>query len=467
MATLTKTAITSILLGDSVEPSIANTPHDDLETNIDNLIAYLKSSTVGSFEYDSVASSGLTFEFDSGTFNNKNASTLISAGNRSLGATTTNYVEINTSTSLVTHNTSAFTTANIPLWEVTTDVSSITGVTDRRTSFGIYNTLGIVDTATGSVLSLTNALSTFSNAVTLGSTSTISGIMTHNARPAFNGGGASSPFTVNSSVVVTNLNADLLDNQHGSYYATAAHIHTTYDRASSVLSGASVFSNIVVTDGITTAISTRALTIANLGITATTTEVNYTTDVTSNIQAQLNLKAAIASPIFTGNPRAPTPITTDNDTSIATTAFVKTGLNSLTGTNVQDVVAGATKITYNAKTYTGSQSYSNTLQFSYLAPTDGEYRFEFGQKWDFASGGGEQMIVYIYRNGVNVASVTKTAATSSLTIQTLNVSGWTASDEIQIRVSSSGGSGNTWNLSDFYIRVNNPFLFPAMTYNRL
>src|SRR6516164_977239 len=33
--------------------------------------------------------------------------------------------------------------------------------------------------------------------------------------------------------------------------------------------------------------------------------------------------APIASPVFTGDPRAPTPATADNDTSIATTAFVK------------------------------------------------------------------------------------------------------------------------------------------------
>lgn len=40
-------------------------------------------------------------------------------------------------------------------------------------------------------------------------------------------------------------------------------------------------------------------------------------------QAALNLKAPLASPTFTGDPKAPTPATADNDTSIATTAFVK------------------------------------------------------------------------------------------------------------------------------------------------
>jgi hypothetical protein len=40
-------------------------------------------------------------------------------------------------------------------------------------------------------------------------------------------------------------------------------------------------------------------------------------------QAALDLKAPLASPVFTGDPQAPTPAAADNDTSIATTAFVK------------------------------------------------------------------------------------------------------------------------------------------------
>jgi len=40
-------------------------------------------------------------------------------------------------------------------------------------------------------------------------------------------------------------------------------------------------------------------------------------------QTQLALKAPLASPVFTGNPTAPTPATSDNDTTIATTAFVQ------------------------------------------------------------------------------------------------------------------------------------------------
>lgn len=40
-------------------------------------------------------------------------------------------------------------------------------------------------------------------------------------------------------------------------------------------------------------------------------------------QPDIQVLAPLASPVFTGDPKAPTPATADNDTSIATTAFVK------------------------------------------------------------------------------------------------------------------------------------------------
>lgn len=57
------------------------------------------------------------------------------------------------------------------------------------------------------------------------------------------------------------------------------------------------------------------------------------------------LKADLASPTFTGDPKAPTPSTGDNDTSIATTAFVKaqgylTGSHTHPHTDITDFDAG-------------------------------------------------------------------------------------------------------------------------------
>lgn len=49
-------------------------------------------------------------------------------------------------------------------------------------------------------------------------------------------------------------------------------------------------------------------------------------DTLSEIATELGLKATLASPTFTGDPKAPTPAPGDNDTSLATTAFVAAAL---------------------------------------------------------------------------------------------------------------------------------------------
>jgi hypothetical protein len=49
----------------------------------------------------------------------------------------------------------------------------------------------------------------------------------------------------------------------------------------------------------------------------------------NNIQTAVATKADLASPAFTGSPTAPTPTTGDNDTSVATTAFVQTALSAI------------------------------------------------------------------------------------------------------------------------------------------
>lgn len=57
------------------------------------------------------------------------------------------------------------------------------------------------------------------------------------------------------------------------------------------------------------------------GATLTTTELNYVDGVTSSIQTQLDSKAPLSSPALTGTPTAPTALTADNSTRIATTAY--------------------------------------------------------------------------------------------------------------------------------------------------
>ncbi len=82
-------------------------------------------------------------------------------------------------------------------------------------------------------------------------------------------------------------------------------------------------------------------------------------DIQTELDAiDLSLYATLASPVFTGNPTAPTPSANDNDTSIATTAYVQTELAdysplaspTFTGTPAAPSAAGTTDTTQIATT---------------------------------------------------------------------------------------------------------------------
>lgn len=64
-------------------------------------------------------------------------------------------------------------------------------------------------------------------------------------------------------------------------------------------------------------------------VTATHTQLNYVTGVTSAIQTQLDAKAPLASPALTGTPTVPTAATATTTTQAASTAFVHNVLDSL------------------------------------------------------------------------------------------------------------------------------------------
>jgi len=100
-----------------------------------------------------------------------------------------------------------------------------------------------------------------------------------------------------------------------------------------------------VSIGNTTDLGTGTLNVASNVTTIAATTANHVI-----IKSQHDLKADLASPTFTGNPTAPTPTAGDNDTSIATTAFVTgaittdkpykvyTALISQTGTSAPTVI---------------------------------------------------------------------------------------------------------------------------------
>lgn len=68
------------------------------------------------------------------------------------------------------------------------------------------------------------------------------------------------------------------------------------------------------------------LTGLSLAVSTAVTAADTVLSALGKLQAQLGLKAPLDSPAFTGNPTAPTPAATDNDTSIATTAFVRAAM---------------------------------------------------------------------------------------------------------------------------------------------
>lgn len=91
------------------------------------------------------------------------------------------------------------------------------------------------------------------------------------------------------------------------------------------------------------------------GVTSTTAELNYVDGVTSNVQTQIDTKANIASPSFTGTPTAPTASSGTNTTQVATTAFVEaavTGLGTASALTTHAALRSSETVYGHAKIYT-------------------------------------------------------------------------------------------------------------------
>lgn len=83
-------------------------------------------------------------------------------------------------------------------------------------------------------------------------------------------------------------------------------------------------------------------TVGATSVTTSGAELNYLDNVTSDVQTQINLKAALASPTFTGVPAAPTAAPGTNTTQIATTAFVVTDASTQINDTITARLAGGT-----------------------------------------------------------------------------------------------------------------------------
>lgn len=132
--TPSKTSVTQIQIGDPVSPAVANAPHTNLETNVDNILTHLQEAISGYFEQDSSTTSGRTFGYRAGVVAKNNAINIVSAGTIVIPANDVSYLEVDGDGN-VTSNTTEFTTGSIPLFQITTDSSNITDVADRRTPY--------------------------------------------------------------------------------------------------------------------------------------------------------------------------------------------------------------------------------------------------------------------------------------------------------------------------------------------
>jgi hypothetical protein len=104
-------------------------------------------------------------------------------------------------------------------------------------------------------------------------------------RPAFNGGtsGSSSPFTVDSTQLVTNLNADLLDDQNGSYYLSYANFTGTPTIPSDTGDLTNGAGYITSSDNITGTASTATTVTISSNNDSTAYRVPYTSSTSGNV----------------------------------------------------------------------------------------------------------------------------------------------------------------------------------------
>ena len=137
------------------------------------------------------------------------------------------------------------------------------------------------------------------------------------------------------------------------HFSTTSHTHSTWDRATSVLAGATVFSDIIVTDGITTGISTRDLTLANLGYTGATDANNYihaTRNCVINqdpVTQATSTRTGMSSTIYNGNDTNPRSIDAglimyDVTLDYGGLVWIK-NYDAVTEHSMFDTVRGATK----------------------------------------------------------------------------------------------------------------------------
>ena len=147
-------------------------------------------------------------------------------------------------------------------------------------------------------------------------------------------------------------------------------------------------------------------------INASAAQINSLVGVSTNttVQAQIGAKAPIASPTFTGSPRAPTKASSDNSTRVATTAYVTSKTNAVQSSvnSVQSQVNGLSIPSYNtlnrsAKTWTDGSGGLQIRYGSFPNATDGNltvlFTTPFSTECFVCIIGGEVLTEEVFRTG--------------------------------------------------------------------
>ena len=127
------------------------------------------------------------------------------------------------------------------------------------------------------------------------------------------------------------------------------------------LTGLTVNGDVIISDGtndvdIASHDGTNGLKLGGTLVTASAGELNYVKDVTGAIQGQLDNKANLADPDFSGTPTAPTASAVTNSTQIATTAYVTT---AITNTDIANATDNATPNKLAKRDASGNCTFTN------------------------------------------------------------------------------------------------------------
>jgi hypothetical protein len=215
-----------------------------------------------------------------------------------------------------------------------------------------------------------------------------------------------------------------------------------------------------------------------LGISSTVsaTEIGYVDGVTSAIQTQINDKAPLASPTFTGTPTLPTGTVAttqtagNSTTAVATTAFVTTANNlkaniagpTFTGTVTIPTLDVTTKLI-------AEQSFTVALSDETTSITTGTSKVTFRAPFAMTltkipraslanAGTGTSTVVDINKSGTSILSTkltidaTQKTSTTSATTAVLSSSTITDDEEITIDIDAAGTAARGLKVTIFYKR---------------